>query len=106
MKLVIRNLQTGYYFRRYSEKIEKLNDWTKDLCDATVINEEPGFDLIKKLRSDGYKISFIAIKDMAKYERLTKLQREVKTAVKLAIRQRREIAEMVDKKFQPSTVEK
>jgi len=102
MKIIIRNIDNGKYLRGYTEKVELVNDWVKDFCDATLINEAHGIELIKKLRQEGYRITFIVIKDIAKYERLTKLQREVKQAVKQAIRHRVGIVELVNNKLSAS----
>ena len=98
MKIVIRDLESRKYFRKYSDKTERLNDWVKDLCDATLLDEQPGFEIVKILRDEGYKITFIAVKDMVKYERLTKLQRDVKRLVKQAIKHRVGIVELVESK--------
>ena len=94
MKIVIRDLESRKYFRKYNDK----TDWVKDLCDATLINEEPGSELVKILRDEGYKITFIAVKDMVKYERLTKMQRDVKRLVKQAIKHRVGIVALVESK--------
>ena len=98
MKIVIRDLDSRKYLRQYSEKSQRVNDWVKDLCDATLLNEEPGFELVKTLRDEGYKITFIAVKNMVKYERLTKMQRDVKRLVKQAIKHRAGIVELVESK--------
>ena len=98
MKIVIRDLDSRKYLRQYSEKSQRVNDWVKDLCDATLLNEEPGFELVKTLRDEGYKITFIAVKNMVKYERLTKMQRDVKRLVKQAIKHRVGIVELVESK--------
>jgi len=98
MKIIILNIESKMYFRQYTQKTERINDWAKDLCDATLLNEEPGFELMKKLRDEGYKITFIAVNDMQKHERLTNIQRAVKRAVKQAIKHRASIVKLVESK--------
>lgn len=98
MKIIIINIDTHKYFRAMGKNIEQANDWVDNYYDASLLEEELGFNTIKQLRNDGYNITFLAITDIKRYERLSEYQKTVKRLVKQEIKHKKSIIEIVEKR--------